>query len=190
MIMDFDTIILEASEQMEKAVQHTLHEFSNIHTGKATPAMVENVAVDVEAYGTSMAVRELGAITCPDNRTIQITPWDRNTSGPIEKAIRGAGLGLNPISRGATIIVPVPELSGDRRKDLVKMASSHAESGRVSVRQARHHAMEALKKLKQEGSVSEDDVKRTEDDVQEETDRQIKRIGEALKAKEAELLTV
>jgi ribosome recycling factor len=188
--MDFDTILLEASEGMEKAVNHALHEFSSIHTGKATPAMIENVPVDVEAYGTSMPIRELGAITSPDNRTLQITPWDRNTAGAIDKAIRSAGLGLNPISRGATIIGPIPELSGDRRKDLVRMASNHAEDGRVSVRQARHSAMEALKKLKQEGSVSEDDVKRCESDVQEETDKQIQRINEALKGKETELLAV
>ena len=108
----------------------------------------------------------------------------------IEKAVREANLGLNPIARGATILVPIPELSGDRRKELVKMASSHAEEGRVSVRQARHHAMDGLKKLKAEGHVSEDDIKRHEKEIQDETDNHVKTINDALHNKEQELLTV
>jgi ribosome recycling factor len=188
--MDYETILLEAQEGMDKALNHTLQEFANIHTGKATPAMVEGIPVFVESYGTNMAIRELGAITTPDNHTIQITPWDRNTSGAIDKAIRGAGLGLNPISRGATVLVPVPELSGDRRKELVKIAAGHAEDGRVSVRQSRHHGLEQLKKLKAEGHVSEDDIKRHEKEIQDETDSHVQKINDALAAKEKELLTV
>ena len=188
--MDYETILLEAQEGMDNAVNHTLHEFSNIHTGKATPAMIENIPVFVESYGTNMAIRELGAITTPDNHTLQITPWDKGTSGAIDKAIRGASLGLNPISRGATILVPVPELSGDRRKELVKISAGHAEDGRVSVRQARHHALDQLKKLKAEGHVSEDDIKRHEKEIQEETDNHVQKINDALAEKEKELLTV
>jgi len=188
--MDYDTIYLELQEMMDKALSHTLHEFANIHTGKATPAMIENLSVHVESYGTSMAIRELGAITAPDNHTLQITPWDKSTGKAIEKAIRGENLGLNPISRDATIIVPVPELSGDRRKELVRIAAGHAEDGRVSIRQARHHGMEQLKKFKAEGHVSEDDIKRFEKEIQEETDKHVERINEALAAKEKELLTV
>ena len=188
--MDFETILLEAQELMDSALSHTLHEFDNIHTGKATPAMIENISVHVESYGTNMAIRELGAITTPDMHTLQVTPWDKGTSTAIEKAIREANLGLNPVPRNATIIVPIPELSGDRRKELVKMAASHAEDGRVSVRQARHHAMDQLKKLKADGHVSEDDVKRYEKEVQEETDTHVKRINEALAIKEKDLLTV
>ncbi|MGC9451396.1 MAG: ribosome recycling factor [Oceanipulchritudo sp.] len=188
--MDYETILLETQEMMDKAVEHTLHEFSNIHTGKATPAMIENISVHVESYGTTMAIRELGAITTPDLHTLQVTPWDKGTSGAIEKAIREANLGLNPIARGATILVPIPELSGDRRKELVKMAASHAEEGRVSVRQARHHAMDELKKLKTDGHVSEDDIKRHEKEIQEETDGHVAKINEALEKKEKDLLTV
>jgi ribosome recycling factor len=188
--MDYETILLEAQDHMDKAVEHTLHEFANIHTGKATPSLIEAIAVDVESYGTSMPVRELGAITAPDNRTLQVTPWDKNTSPAIEKAIRGAGLGLNPVSRGVAIIIPIPELSGDRRRELVKIASGHAEDGRVSVRQARHHAMDQLKLLKNEGHVSEDDIKRHEKEIQDETDGHVKTINEALAEKESELLTV
>jgi ribosome recycling factor len=188
--MDFDTILLESGEMMDRALQHALHEFTNIHTGKATPAMIENISVHVESYGSNMAIRELGAITTPDMHTLQVTPWDKSTSAAIEKGIREANLGLNPISRGTVIIVPIPELSGDRRKELVKMAAGHAEEGRISVRQARHHAMDQLKKLKAEGHVSEDDVKRHEKEVQDETDSHVKRINDALEAKEKELLTV
>ncbi len=188
--MDFETIILETEDMMDRALQHTLHEFTNIHTGKATPAMIENVSVYVESYGTNMSIKELGAITTPDLHTIQVTPWDKGTSGAIDKAIREANLGLNPIARGATILVPIPELSGDRRKELVKMAASHAEEGRISVRQARHHAMDQLKKLKAEGHVSEDDVKRHENEVQELTDDHVKQINDAFEQKEKDLLTV
>jgi ribosome recycling factor len=188
--MDFDEILLEAQDSMDKVLRHTLHEFSSIHTGKATPAMVDHVAVHIEAYGTSMPVRDLAAVTTPDARTIQITPWDRSTITPIEKAIRSAGLGLNPATKGTTIYVPVPELSGDRRREMVKMAAAHAEDGRVGVRKARHDAMEALKKLKAEGHTSEDDIKRFETEIQKETDAHVEKINVALKAKEADLLQV
>lgn len=185
---DIETILLETTEMMDKSVQHTVHEFAKIHTGKATPAMLENLPVDIEAYGTSMAIREIAAITAPDNRTLQITPWDKGTQGPIERAIRNAGLGLNPLSRGTTILVPIPELSGDRRRELVKITSHLAEEGRISVRQARHHAMDRLKAIKAE--ISEDDYKRYEKEIQEETDAHVKRINSAFEAKEQELLKV
>lgn len=188
--MDYETILLEAQEMMNKAVDHALREFASIHTGKATPAMIENISVPVESYGTNMAIRELAAITTPDNHTLQVQPWDKNTSGAIDKAIRGANLGLNPVVRGVTIIVPIPELSGDRRKELVKIAATHAEDGRVSVRQARHHALDQLKKLKTDGHVGEDDIKRHEKEIQEETDNHVSRINDALAAKEKELLAV
>lgn len=188
--MDYETILLETQDMMEKAVQHTRREFANIHTGKATPAMIENISVHVEAYGTNMALRELAAITTPDSHTLQVQPWDKGTSGPIEKAIRAANLGLNPITRGAGIIVPIPELSGERRREMVKMAASHAEDGRVSIRKVRHQAMDLLKKLKAEGHESEDNIKRYEKEVQEETDKSVKAINDALEAKEKELLTV
>jgi len=188
--MEFDDILLETQDLMEKAVSHATQEFSKIHTGKATPSMIENLNVHVESYGTSMALKEMAAITTPDSRTLQVQPWDKSTLEPIDKAIRTANLGLNPISRGAAILVPIPELSGDRRKELVKITSSHAEDGRISVRKARHFAMDALKKLKDESSVSEDDIKRHEKEIQDETDSAIEKINQALEAKEKELLSI
>lgn len=188
--MDFAQILKETRERMDKAVQHTLHEFTNLHTGKATPAMIEGIAVPIEAYGTSMPLNQIAAITTPDSRSLAVTPWDKNTVGAIEKAIRNAGLGLNPIVRGAGIVVPVPELSGDRRKELVKVASGHAEDGRIAVRQARQHGMDLLKKVKADKTASEDDIKRIEKQIQDETDKHIGLINKALEEKEAELLKV
>lgn len=188
--MDFDEILMEAEEGMDNAVKHTVAEFQKLHTGKATPAMVDGLHVYIESYGSSMAIRELGAVTTPDSRTIQIQPWDRSTLTPIEKAIRSANLGLNPSVRGTMIFVPVPELSGERRKELVRVASGTAEDGRVGVRKARQQAMERLKELKAEGHTSEDDIKRYEKEIQEQTDAHVERINEALKNKEADLLKV
>lgn len=188
--MEYSAIKQEMTARMAKAVDHTFHEFGNLHTGKATPSMIENIPVHVEAYGSNMQMREIAAITTPDSRTLSIQPWDKNTIKGIEKAIQNAGLGLNPVVRGTSVVVPIPELSGDRRKELVKIASSHAEDGRVGVRQARHWAMEELKKLKAEGSVGEDDIKRHEKEVQSETDRFTAQINDALEAKEKELLQV
>lgn len=188
--MDFDEIMLETEEKMEKALNHTLHEFSTLHTGKATPAMIESLQVPVEAYGTSMALRELAAITTPDSRTLSVQPWDKNTAKAIEKAIRNANLGFNPVARGNTVIIPVPELSGDRRRDLTKICSAHAEDGRVSIRQARHDAMDGIKKIKADGHESEDNIKIFEKEVQALTDKYVERINEAYQAKEKELLQV
>ncbi|MDP0500664.1 MAG: ribosome recycling factor [Verrucomicrobiota bacterium JB022] len=188
--MDFEEIQLETLELMEGAVNHTWREFTNIHTGKASPAMVDGLKVDVPAYGTSMAIRDIAAITTPDSRTISIQPWDKSTVSPIEKGIRAASLGLNPVVRGSVIIVPVPELSGERRREMVKVCSGHAEDGRVQVRKARQKAMDSLKKLKTDGGVSEDDIKRHEKEIQEMTDKHIEQINQALKDKEAELLQV
>lgn len=186
--MDYETIFLEAQENMDKAFKHVVLEFGKLHTGKATPAMIEGLMVEVESYGTTMPVREMAAISTPDARTLLIQPWDKATAGPIERAIRNAGLGFNPVVRGPGIIVPVPELSGDRRRDLAKVASHLAEEGRVGIRKARHVALDELKKLKSE--ISEDDIKRHEKEIQEETDAHVKKIGDALEAKEKELLTV
>lgn len=188
--MDFDDIHLETQELMDGALSHTLREFGNIHTGKASPSMIDGLKVDVPAYGTSMAIRDIATITTPDSRTISILAWDKSTVSPIEKGIKTSGLGFNPMVRGTTIIIPVPELSGERRRDMVKICNSHAEDGRVQIRKARQKAMDALKKLKADGGVSEDDIKRHEKTIQELTDSYIEQINTAFKAKEQDLLQV
>ena len=186
--MSVETTLSHAQTNMSKAVDHTLSEFNTLHTGKASPAMVETIPV--EAYGSTMKLNEVAAITTPDARTLSIQPWDKGTQQAIEKAIQTANLGLNPIARGQTLICPLPELSGERRKELVKTAHQIAEQGKVGVRAARREAMDALKKLEKDKLISEDDHKRAEKEVQAETDAFTKKIEEHLARKEKELLQV
>ena len=178
----------DAQARMKKAVDHTLHEFSTIHTGKASPAMVESV--QVEAYGSMMPLKGCAAITTPDPRMIQIQPWDKALLRPIEKALQMANIGVNPVVDGSLVRLPFPELSKGRRQEFVKTAHRLAEEGRVAVRHVRRDAMEAAKKLKKDGKISEDDEKRLEKDVQTATDKAIKDIDTAVANKEKELMTV
>ena len=180
--------LTDAQARMKKAVDHTLHEFSTIHTGKASPAMVESVMV--EAYGSMMPLKGCAAITTPDPRMIQIQPWDKGVLRAIEKALQMANIGVNPVVDGALIRLPFPELSKERRQEFVKTAHRLAEEGRVAVRHVRRDAMEAAKKLKKDGKISEDDEKRLEKDVQTATDKAIKDIETALAHKEKDLMTV
>lgn len=177
-------ILTDAQNRMKKAVDHTLHEFSSIHTGKATPAMVESVMV--EAYGSQMRLKECAAISTPDARLIQIQPWDAGLGKAIAKGIIDANLGFNPIVDGKTIRVPLPEMSRERRQEFVKTAHRLAEEGRVHVRNVRRDAIEAVKKAK----LSEDETKRVEKEIQTATDKSIADINNHLAAKEKDLLTV
>jgi ribosome recycling factor len=181
-------ILTDTQTRMKKAVDHALHEFSTIHTGKATPAMVENVMV--EAYGSTMRLRECAAITTPDARLIQIQPWDNGLGKAISKAIIDANLGFNPIMDGKVIRVPLAEMSRERRQEFVKTAHRQAEEGRVTIRNIRRDAMDSAKKLKKEGKLSEDDEKRLEKDLQNVTDKSIAEINTHLAHKEKDLLSV
>ena len=177
-------ILNDSATKMKKAVDYTLHEFSAIHTGKATPAMVEGVLV--EAYGSTMRLKECAAISTPDARMIQIQPWDAGLAKAIAKGIQEANLGFNPIVDGKLIRIPLPEMSRERRLEFVKTAHKLAEDGRVHVRNVRRDALEALKKAK----LPEDESKRMEKDIQTMTDRAIKDIGDHLAHKEKDLLAV
>lgn len=169
---------------MKKTLDHTFHEFTSIHTGKATPAMVEGVMVD--AYGSQMRLKECAAITTPDPRLIQIQPWDASLTKAIEKAIQTANLGFNPVVDGKVVRIPLPDMSRERRQEFVKTASRIAEDGRVHIRNVRREVLESVKKAK----LPEDDTKRLEKDIQAATDKAIKDIGDAFTAKEKELLAV
>lgn len=181
-------VLTDLQARMKKALDHTLHEFSTIHTGKASPVMVEGVMVD--AYGSHMRIKDCAAITTPDARLIQIQPWDKGLTKAIEKAIQQANLGLNPSIDGGVIRVPLPELSRERRQDFVKVANRMAEDGRVQIRNVRRDSLDALKKAQKDGKISEDDLKRFEKDAQATTDRMIKEIADHLAKKEKELLAV
>jgi ribosome recycling factor len=188
--MQVDDIFLSMTEAMTKAVDHVLHEFTTLHTGKASPGMVEPIVVKVESYGSSMPIRDIAAVTTPDARTIVIQPWDKGVLRDIERGIQEANLGINPVISGTVIRLPIPELSGERRKELAKVAHKMAEEGRISVRSARRDAMDAVKKLQKDGDISEDVAKRHEKDIQEETDMNIEQINTSLEEKEKELTTV
>lgn len=181
-------ILIDAQARMKKAVDHTLHEFSAIHTGKATPQMVESVMV--EAYGAMMPLKQCAAISTPDARLIQIQPWDVSLVKAINKAIIDANIGFNPIPDGKLIRVPLPEMSRERRQEFVKNAHRLAEEGRVQVRNVRRDANDQAKKTKKDGKMSEDDEKRLEKDLQIATDKAIADINTHLANKEKDLLTV
>ena len=177
-------ILNDTQAKMKKALEYTLHEFSSIHTGKATPSMVEGVTV--EAYGSQMRLKECAAISTPDARLIQIQPWDKSLIKAIEKAIQQANLGFNPIVDGALVRIPLPDMSRERRQEFVKTAHKMAEDGRVQIRTIRRDAIESIKKAKP----PEDELKRLEKEVQTLTDKFIKDVNDHVSHKEKELLSV
>ena len=177
-------LLTDAQVRMKNAVDHTLHEFSTIHTGKATPQMVDSVMV--EAYGSTMPLKQCAAISTPDARLIQIQPWDVSLIKAINKAIIDANIGFNPIPDGKVIRVPLPEMSRERRQEFVKNAHRLAEEGRVHVRNVRRDSIEHAKKAK----LPEDELKRLEKDIQIATDKAIADINTHLASKEKDLLTV
>jgi ribosome recycling factor len=175
----------EARESMTKALNHVGHELTRIRAGKANPAMLDGVMVSY--YGTMTPLNQVSSLTTPDARTIFIKPWEKNLIQEIEKAIMNANLGLNPQNDGQQVIVNIPMLTEERRKQLVKQVGQECEHGRVSVRNIRKDTNEHLKKLT---GVSEDDIKNAEDTVQKLTDEFIGKIDALLKKKEAEIMTV
>lgn len=177
-------IVADTQAKMKKAVDHTVNEFHNIHTGKATPAMVENITFD--AYGSQMRIKDCAAISTPDARMIVIQPWDVSLLKAIEKGIQIANLGFNPIVDAKILRVPLAEMSRERRQEFVKVAHKLSEEGKVHVRNVRRDMIEALKKAK----LSEDDTKRSEKEIQTLTDKAIKDITDQLAIKEKELLSV
>ena len=155
---------------------------------RASAALLEPVYV--EAYGQRTPITQVASISVPEPRALSVSVWDKSMVGPVDKAIRSAGIGLNPVVDGQTLRVPIPALTEERRKDLVKLAGKYAEQQRIAVRNVRRDAMEELKKAEKDGDISKDDHKRLETEVQGFTDSAIKRIDEALKTKEQEIMQV
>lgn len=182
-----DEILLEAEEKMIKTDEFVQHEFTGVRTGKASPAMVENLMAEV--YGSQMRIRELAGITTPEPRMLVITPWDATALHAIEKAIQKSSIGINPVIHGKAIRLILPELSTERRQEMVKMAHKMAEEGRVAIRHVRRDAMEQLRKAKSAG-LAEDQEKVAEKEIQKLTDQYIAKIDDHLKHKEKEVLTV
>jgi ribosome recycling factor len=183
-----DGILLDAEEKMDKAIAVAREDFSTIRTGRATSAMFNKVMV--EYYGTMTPVNQLASIQIPEARSILITPYDKASMTAIEKALRESDLGINPNNDGAVIRVNLPQLTEERRREYIKVAKHKAEDARVSVRNVRRHAKDALDKLMKDGDAGEDDVRRAEKHLDEVTHKHVEHIDEILKHKEAELLEV
>src|SRR3954468_652024 len=171
--MDPDEILLDTEAAMEKGFEYMQHEFASVRTGKASPALVENI--DVEAYGAAMKLKQLALITTPEPRLLVIQPFDASTTKDIEKAIKESKLGINPAVDGKIIRLPIPALSEERRKDLVKGIKQMAEEARVRVRSARRDGIDAIKKGHKDGTVSEDSLGTYEKEIQKLTDGFVKK---------------
>jgi ribosome recycling factor len=175
-------------DRMDKAVSALKEEFAGLRTGRASAGLLEQIMV--EAYGATSPITSVAAISVPEPRLIVVSVWDKGVTVSVEKAIRNAGLGLNPVTDGQTLRVPIPALTEERRKDLAKLAGKYAEQQRVAVRNVRREALEDLKKQEKDGALSQDDQKRAADEIQAFTDAAIKRVDEALKTKEQEIMQV
>ncbi len=178
----------EAKEKMDKSVEAYHQELGNLRTGRANAGMLD--IVDVEVYGATMKLNQLGNITVPDPHTIAIDLWDKSQINVVEKALRASPLDINPSNDGKLIRVPIPPLTEERRRDIVKLAGKCAEEARVAIRNIRRHAIDAIKVLQKDGEIPEDDAHRLSDEVQKMTDKHIENIDEALKDKEKDIMEV
>ena len=186
--MTAEEILFDAEVSMEKSVDYMVHEFSSVRTGKASPALVENV--DVEAYGSAMKLKQLALITTPEPRLLVVQPFDAATVKDIEKALKESKIGIMPLVDGKIIRLPIPELSEERRKDLVKSLRQMAEEARVRVRANRRTAVDEARKMEKSGGLTEDGLRDLESDVQKLTDKSVKEIDEHLERKEAEVMKI
>lgn len=183
-----DDVILEAEDKMDKTVQFLQQELSGLRTGKANPALVDTINVDY--YGTPTRLRDIANISTPEPRLIVINPFDPSSLGLIEKGIVAANIGITPMNDGRLIRVPIPELSEERRKDMVKMAGRTTEEQRISVRNIRRDANEQIKSLQKNGDITEDDRDAALEEIQKSTDTHIKKMDEMLSAKEQDIMEV
>nr|WP_306803836.1 ribosome recycling factor [Providencia sp. PROV129] len=171
---------------MEKSLEAFKNQISKVRTGRASPSLLDGITV--EYYGSATPLRQLANVTVEDSRTLAISVFDRSMSPAIEKAIMASDLGLNPSSAGTVIRVPLPPLTEERRKDLIKVVRGEAEQGRIAVRNVRRDANDKVKALLKDKEISEDDERRSQDDIQKLTDSYIKKVDESLAQKEAELM--
>ena len=178
----------DLERRMGGAVEALRHEFAGLRTGRASIGLLEPVVVDV--YGTQMPLNQVGTISVPEPRMLSVQVWDKTAVSAVEKAIRAAGLGLNPAADGQLVRVPIPELTEERRLEMAKVAHKYAEQARVAVRNVRRDGMENLKKMEKDGELNEDDHHLWSDEVQQLTDQTITKIDEALVAKDEEIIQV
>jgi len=186
MSQEFD--IEDIKRRMEGAVSSFQGDLGGLRTGRASPSLLEPITID--AYGSQMPINQVANITVPEPRMLSVSVWDKSMVSAIEKAIRESTLGLNPMTDGTTIRVPLPELNEERRRELAKIAHQYAENARIAVRHVRRDGMETLKRLEKDGEISQDDSRTKSDDVQKQTDQTISRIDSLLAEKETEIMQV
>jgi ribosome recycling factor len=174
--------------RMEKAVAALKEEFGSLRTGRASAALLDQV--HVEAYGSKMPINQLGSVSVPEPRSITVSVWDKAVVVSVERAIRNAGLGLNPVVEGQNLRIPIPPLTEERRKEIARLAGKYAEQQRIAVRNVRREAMEELRKAEKDGTISQDDHRRLDHEVQKITDQAIEHVDETLKNKEHEIMQV
>ena len=183
-----EIVLDEIRQRMEKAIESLRHDFNGLRTGRANIELL--APVHVEAYGQEMPLNQVGNVSVADARLLMVQVWDKGMVGNVEKAIREAGLGLNPSADGQTVRIPLPELNEERRKELIKVARKYAENGRVAVRNIRRDEMEQVKKMQKDSALSEDDARRASDDIQKITDSYVAKVDKLLVDKEADIMTV
>lgn len=178
----------DIARRMDGALDVLQKEFGGLRTGRASASLLDPVVVDV--YGSKMPLNQVASISVPEPRMINVQVWDMSSVKSVEKAIRESGLGLNPQTEGSVLRLPIPDLNEERRAEISKVASKYAEAARVSVRNVRRDGMDALKKAQKDGDITEDDLKRGQDEVQKLTDERISKIDTLLSDKEKEIMTV
>lgn len=186
--MATDPDLDDLQRRMNGAVDSLRHEFGGLRTGRASTSLLDPIVV--EAYGTPMPINQVASVNTPEPRLITVQVWDQGNLSAVEKAIRNSGLGLNPAVDGATLRIPIPELTEDRRKELTRVAGKYAEETRIAVRNVRRHGMDTLKKMEKDGDISQDDHKLYADEIQELTNKTIEEIDSLLAKKEQEIMQV
>ena len=185
---EFNQIREDIKNRMDKTLESLKSDFSGLRAGRAHASLLDGLMV--ESYGSMVPLSQVGTISVPDARTLSISVWDRSVAKSVEKAIMESDLGLNPASDGQLIRIPIPPLSEERRKELVKIAGKYAEQNKVAIRNLRRDGIDGIKKLKKDNLISEDEEKRYENEIQKMTDESIKKIDEALAGKEKDILQV
>ena len=178
----------DLEKRMQGALEALKHEFAGLRTGRAHISLLDTVMV--ESYGAQMPINQVGTVSTPEPRMLSVQVWDKSNVKAVEKGIRNAGLGLNPVVDGATVRVPIPELTEERRAELAKVAASYAENAKVAIRNVRRHGMDDAKAAEKEGDFSEDERKKSEDDIQKLTDSYVEKVDELLSEKQQEIMQV
>lgn len=181
-------VLSKYKDRMDKAISALKDEFASLRTGRASAGLLDQVMV--EAYGSAVPISQVGSVSVPEPRMITVSIWDKGVVVSVEKAIRASGLGLNPVVEGTTLRIPIPPLTEERRRDLAKLAGKYAETQKIAIRNVRRDANDDLKKAEKDHVINQDEQKRMEAEVQKITDEAIKRVDEALKTKEQEIMQV